>query len=181
MCQKLGIELIGANSPQAQGRVERSHGTHQHRLIKKMRLKRIATYEQAHAFLVETYLPAHNARYAIAASHALDLHEPVAQHVDLDDVFCLEPQRTLSQDAVVQYGSRWLPIEPEPYDGNKVPVRQRRDGSLKLVCGERVLRWHEIDTPAAKPRPAPKLHRPQRPNHPAIDHPWRKRFLTAHA
>src|SRR5215472_7866235 len=102
-----GIELIGANSPQAQGRVERSHDTHQHRLIKKMRLKRIATYEQAQAFLVETYLPAHNARYAIAASHAVDLHEPVAQHVDLDDVFCLEPHRTLSQDGVVQYGSRW--------------------------------------------------------------------------
>jgi hypothetical protein len=106
MCQKPGIELIGANSPQAQGRVERSHGTHQERLIKKMRLKRIATYEQAHAFLVETYLPAHNARYAIAASHAVDFHEPVAQHVDLDDLFCLEPQRTLSQDGVVQYGSR---------------------------------------------------------------------------
>src|SRR5215469_500905 len=50
---------------------------------------------------------------------------------------------TLSKDGVVQYGSRWLQIEPEPYGGNKVTVRQRRDGSLKLVCGERVLRWHE--------------------------------------
>ena len=28
MCRKLGIELIGANSPQAKGRVERGHGTH---------------------------------------------------------------------------------------------------------------------------------------------------------
>ena len=70
MCQKLRIELIGANSLQAQGRVERRRDTHQDRLSKKMRLKQIATYEQANAFLVETYLPAHNARYAIAASHA---------------------------------------------------------------------------------------------------------------
>ena len=29
MCRKLGIELIGAGSPQAKGRVERSHGVHQ--------------------------------------------------------------------------------------------------------------------------------------------------------
>ena len=29
MCAKLGIELIAASSPQAQGRVERVHGTHQ--------------------------------------------------------------------------------------------------------------------------------------------------------
>jgi hypothetical protein len=42
MCQKLDIELIGANSAQAKGRVERGHGTHQDRLIKKMRLKRSA-------------------------------------------------------------------------------------------------------------------------------------------
>ena len=44
MCAKLGIELIGANSAQAKGRVERGHGTHQDRLIKKMHLKKIATF-----------------------------------------------------------------------------------------------------------------------------------------
>jgi hypothetical protein len=42
ICGKLGIDLIGANSAQAKGRVERSHGIHQDRLIKKMRLKKIA-------------------------------------------------------------------------------------------------------------------------------------------
>lgn len=183
MCRKLGVELIGANSPQAKGRVERSHSTHQDRLIKKMRLKRIATYEQANAFLIETYLPAHNLRYAIAPAHAVDFHEPVPAHMDLDDVFCLEQQRTLGQDWVVQYGSRWLQIESEPYvpAGSKITVRNRRDGSLKLVCGDRVLGWHDIPAPAGKVRPEPKLHKPQRPNHPAIDHPWRKRFLAAHA
>jgi hypothetical protein len=47
MCAKLGIELIGANSAQAKGRVERNHGTHQDRLIKKLWLKRVGRYEQA--------------------------------------------------------------------------------------------------------------------------------------
>jgi hypothetical protein len=37
MCEKLGIAIIAAGSPQAKGRVERNHGTHQDRLIKKMR------------------------------------------------------------------------------------------------------------------------------------------------
>jgi len=35
MCQKLGIRILAASSPQAKGRVERNHGTHQDRLIKK--------------------------------------------------------------------------------------------------------------------------------------------------
>ena len=43
MCQRLGIRIIAANSPQAKGRVERNHGTHQDRLVKKMRLKKIKT------------------------------------------------------------------------------------------------------------------------------------------
>ncbi len=47
MCQRLGIRIIAANSPQAKGRVERNHGTHQDRLVKKMRLKKIQTHAEA--------------------------------------------------------------------------------------------------------------------------------------
>src|SRR6266699_7315133 len=38
MCAQLGIHIIAASSPQAKGRVERVHGTHQDRLVKKLRL-----------------------------------------------------------------------------------------------------------------------------------------------
>jgi transposase len=183
MCRKLGIDLIGANSPQAKGRVERSHGTLQDRLIKKMRLKKIGSYEQANAFLEQTYLAEHNARYAVAAAQAVDFHEPVGDNIDLDDVFCLEQERTVSQDWVVQYGSRWLQIEAEPYvgAGSKVVVSERRDGSLKLVCRAQTLRWHEIERQPAKPAREPRITKPQQPNQPASDHPWRTRLLAAHA
>ena len=38
-----GFAFIAANSPQAKGRVERNHGTHQDRLVKKLRRKKIGT------------------------------------------------------------------------------------------------------------------------------------------
>ena len=45
MCQSLGIRIIAtSNSAQAKGRVERNHGTHQDRLVKKMRRKKIRTH-----------------------------------------------------------------------------------------------------------------------------------------
>jgi hypothetical protein len=183
MCRKLGIDLIGANSPQAKGRVERSHGTHQDRLIKKMRLKKIASYEQANAFLNQTYLGEHNARYAVVPAHAVDFHEPVPDHMDLDDVFCLEQERTVSQDWVVQYGSRLLQIQAEPQvaAGSKVVVRERRDGSLKLVFRKETLRWREVEGRPAKTAPKLKPNQPPRPNPPPTDHPWRKRLLAANA
>src|SRR5438067_2139183 len=43
MCAKLGIRIIAASSPQAKGRVERVHGTHQDRLVKKLRRPQSAT------------------------------------------------------------------------------------------------------------------------------------------
>ena len=66
MCAKLGIRIIAASSPQAKGRVERAHGTHQDRLVKKLRLAGIADYEQANAYLEQHYLAEHNRRYAHA-------------------------------------------------------------------------------------------------------------------
>ena len=56
MCAKLGIGIIAASSPQAKGRVERHHGTHQDRLIKKMRLRGIVDYEAANRYLDEEYI-----------------------------------------------------------------------------------------------------------------------------
>jgi len=47
MCERLEIRIIAANSPQAKGRVERNHGTHQDRLVKKLRRKKIQSYEAA--------------------------------------------------------------------------------------------------------------------------------------
>src|SRR6266481_3974299 len=51
MCAKLGIAVIAASSPQAKGRVERQHGTHQDRLVKKLRRKEIANHEAANVYL----------------------------------------------------------------------------------------------------------------------------------
>src|SRR6202035_5111381 len=47
MWAKLGIELIAAGSPQAKGRIERIHGTHQDRLVKKLRRKGVVSHEAA--------------------------------------------------------------------------------------------------------------------------------------
>ena len=76
MCAKLGIQIIGAASPQAKGRVERGHGTHQDRLVKKLRLARIGNIDAANIFLRTTYLPDHNARFAVAPASPIDYHRP---------------------------------------------------------------------------------------------------------
>jgi len=182
MCAKRGIQLIGANSPQAKGRVERGHGTHQDRLIKKMRLQKIATYEAANGFLKDPYLPAHNAKYAVEAREKADFHSELSAGVDLNQVFCLEQERKASNDWVLQYGMRWLQIDEQPKTpvsaGDQVVIREHRDGALTLLFKGMVLKWHELARRPSKPAALPKRRVVTRPK-PVPQHPWRRPIVAA--
>ena len=46
-CKRLGIKIIRAHSPQAKGRVERSNGVYQDRLVKELRLEGISDMTRA--------------------------------------------------------------------------------------------------------------------------------------
>src|SRR5437773_6308728 len=102
MCAALGIQIIAASSPQAKGRVERNHGTHQDRLVKKLRRLGIADAPAANAFLETTYLPEHNARFAQAPASADDFHRRTASRVTLDPALQLVATRRLPYSWVVR-------------------------------------------------------------------------------
>jgi hypothetical protein len=98
MCKRLGIRILAANSPQAKGRVERNHGTHQDRLVKKMGLQKIRTHAEANTFLEKEYLPEHNRRFMRMPARPEDYHQPPPRAAELDEVFHLETGRVMGND-----------------------------------------------------------------------------------
>jgi transposase len=157
MCEKLGIEIIAAGSPQAKGRVERNHGTHQDRLIKKMRRKKISTHEQANQYLQREYLPEHNGRFRRVAAEPQDYHRRAPSAAQLREVFRLESERTVSNDWVVRYDNRLFQLQAQsrtwaPAQG-KVVVSQWEDGTIEIEYRGRKLPWKEI---LQAPTPVPK-------------------------
>src|SRR5688572_4323358 len=123
MCAKLGITLIGAATPQAKGRVERGHGTHQDRLIKKLRLRDISDIAAANAYVTREYLPAHNARFALAPASAVEYHVPRDRRRLDADIFCLESPRIVAPDHVVQYDGQSLQLAAKLR--GRVPVKSK--------------------------------------------------------
>ena len=99
-CEKLGIEVIVANSPQAKGRVERNHAVYQDRFVKELRLAQVNTLEEANAFLCERYLPAINGKFAVAPRDCEDAHAPLLDKAALVDIFCYESRRVVSNDYI---------------------------------------------------------------------------------
>ena len=67
------MKIVLAHSPQAKGRVERVHGTHQDRLVKLLRLEGIGTMTAANAYLEDRYWKAYNGKFARPAAEAADL------------------------------------------------------------------------------------------------------------
>jgi transposase len=135
-CEKLGIEVIAANSPQAKGRVERNHGLDQDRLVKELRLAGISTMGQANEFLAKTYLPAMNKKFSRPPARKTDAHVP-AGNAKLFEILCEEYERTVSNDYVVRFECRLFQITrknkelPKPKD--KVIIRIKLDRSISII------------------------------------------------
>jgi transposase len=180
MCASLGIQIIAASSPQAKGRVERNHGTHQDRLVKKLRRMGIADAAAANAFLEATYLPEHNRRFAVAPASAEDFHRRTPSRTTLDRVFQLEEARILSNDWVVRYDTRYFQVARQSGQAparSTVVVREARDGAIELRYRGRLMPWTEITAPVKPTPPAvrPRLSSaPHQPARPRADHPWRR-------
>jgi hypothetical protein len=183
MCKQLGIRIIGAGSPQAKGRVERSHGTHQDRLIKKMRLQGIRDYAAANRFLQSKYLPEHNRRFARRPAKAEDYHRAIGKR-ELEEALHLETERVIDNHWVVRHDNRYFQLQREtrcyaPAKA-KVSVCEWEDGRLEIRYRSRAVRWEEIAAPAPAAAPAPKSalsntgHR--KTAVPAADHPWRQDY-----
>lgn len=180
----LGIEVITANSPQAKGRVERSFGTHQDRLVKELRLAGISDKEMANQFLWTTYLPAHDARFAVPPANTTDAHRPLLKTHRLEEILSVHTERTLANDYTLRFQNQFLqvladqPVRVRPQA--KIVVEIRLDGSTHLRFKDHYLSFKTLPQKPCKPLTLPKpalRHRPVRSATPPLDSPYRQFYF----
>ena len=139
---QLGVEHIGAYSPQARGRSERAFGTLQDRLVKELALASITDIEAANAFIRDVYLPEHNARFAVDPAGEGSAFTPIPG-VDLDEILCVQEERQVGHDNCVSYRTLKLQIPESPMRPHFVKARVKvhvyPDGSHALFHGPRCI------------------------------------------
>jgi len=179
---ELGVELICAHSPQAKGRVERANSTFQDRLVKLLALAGITDMASANAYL-QTYLPAHNAKFTVEPAESQDVHR-AAEAADLDAALCpARDRRVVDKTGCVSWQGRCFELlgtDATPRRRREVMVRQRLDGMVQLTTLDhrRVLASREQASDAAAHRPAPptlaeRVAKHRGPHKPEASHPWR--------
>src|SRR5271169_660951 len=100
--EQLGVEHIAAYSPQARGRSERTFQTLQDRLVKELALAGIDTVEAANAYIRDVYIPAHNARFAVAAEQPGSAFTAIPG-VDLNEILCVQEERQVGNDNCISF------------------------------------------------------------------------------
>lgn len=181
--RELGIEYIASYSPQGKGRVERSFGTCQNRLLRELRLAGISDIEAANEFLERVYLPEHNRRFTEPPACSSDAHRP-ADGLDLDAILSYQETRTVTNDYTIRYlNDRYQIAENSALAGlrgAKVIVEDRLDGSVHVRFRERYLTVTKLPPPPAKGAADQRRKRVAGRERsivvPAADHPWRRGY-----
>ena len=144
--EELGIQMIFALSPQAKGRVERTGGTFQDRLVTELRLAGASGIGEANRVL-ERFLPRFNQRFGVPPQHPEPAFRPLDPELCLEQVLCFKHRRRVARDNTVRFQLHTLQLLPGPegpsYAGAAVAVLAGLDGRLSLRHEGRILAAQE--------------------------------------
>src|SRR5205085_12550398 len=121
------------------------------------------------------------ARYAIQPAQAADYHRKAPPRKELEEIFRLETERTVSNDWVVRYANRYFQLQRQSGHyapaKSKVTVCEWEDGRIAIEYREHRQEYKELPgPPVAAPKPG-KAPRPKAaPKPPAREHPWRQSY-----
>jgi transposase len=165
--RELGIGWIPAYSPQAKGRVERSFGTDQDRLVKHLRLAKVKTLQDANKFLEAEYWPEWNERFARTLEGVVDMHRALTPQTDLASALSHVEQRVVSNDYTFSFAGRRYQIARTDVKtgmrGKSLRIELHLNGALRARF-EGV--YAEVSECGAKAPAAPKpAGKPARKDH----------------
>jgi hypothetical protein len=189
----LGIQYIVAHSPQAKGRVERSFGTAQDRLVKGLRLESISTIAEANRYLRERFLPLWNRRFVQEPAVPADAHRSIEGY-DLNRILSVQTTRTVANDYTIKHHGKLYQIRRKEIRAglrrSKVIVEEKDGQKIRIRWAGRYLRYKEIDKHKESKKPSPRAATPVGLRPPSVaarskrytpspEHPWRNRTILS--
>jgi len=154
---ELDIVWIGAHSPQAKGRVERSFQTAQDRLVKGLRVAGAKTLEQANAYLETEFIVWWNNTIAVVPASSDDAHRPLGKEHSLAASLSYVETREVSNNYTIQVDRQTWQIARDGIRaglrGADVRVEMRLDGTLAV-------RFRDAYLAVSQCQPRPKMLSP---------------------
>jgi len=178
--RELDIVWIGAHSPQAKGRVERSFQTAQDRLVKGLRVAGAKTLEQANAYLEAEFLVWWNNTIAVIPASSDDAHRPLGKEHSLAAALSYVEPRQVSSGHTIQFDNQTYQIARSDVRagmrGADVRVEVRLDASMAVRFGKRYLAVTACQPRPKVPKPKVIPGRARKATAPRVKSQWMKNF-----
>ena len=176
--RELDIVWIGAHSPQAKGRVERSFQTAQDRLVKGLRVAGAKSLEEANAYLEGEFIVWWNQTIAVVPASSDDAHRPLGKEHSLAASLSYVETRQVSGGYTIQFDTQTYRIARSDVRaglrGADVRIEMRLDASMAVRFGNRY-----VTVTACEPRPKvpkPKIARARKSAAPRVKSRWMENF-----
>ena len=159
--QQLDIELIAAYSPRPGGAPSACSGPCRNACPRNSGCRHHRDGRAANRFLREVYLPLHNARFATPAEDKGSAFVPFAGA--LDDILCVQQERTVGNDNTVRYHGLSLQIPPPAI---ATTTSRQGSGCTSIQTEPSPSSTAPDAWPATTPTASPSTAKPGRPRDP---------------
>ena len=181
-CKQFGIELETSSVSQAKGLVERDNGTFQGRLVQELRLYGIATIEEANKYLINTFVPNFNKKFAMDYKRFKSVFEESPTEEKINYTLAVLTPRKIDNGNSIKYNNKYY----QPYLNDELKcfkpkteclVIKAYNGDLLVSIDDKVFELRELlrnksfsenfNEVATNTTPKSKTHIPD------MRHPWR--------
>ena len=133
---ELGIKMIFALSPKAKGRVERTAGTFQGRLVTELRLSEAGSTREANSVL-EQFLPRFSRRFRVLPQYLELAFRALDPELCLEQILCFKHRRKVGRNNTVRPQVHTFQLLPGPERPSYVgwPWRSWRHWTADCQCG----------------------------------------------
>jgi hypothetical protein len=147
---ELGVELIYAYSPQAKGRIERSYGTWQGRLVPELRKNGVREVAKANDYIRDVFMPRFNERFAMSYAALPSKFVPIS-NLDLREHLAEKHHATVTNDHILSSvrAGVFLKILPSAHRASyakaKVDILKHLDGTISVMHNREALNFKLLE------------------------------------
>jgi hypothetical protein len=179
--KEMGIGMIYARTAEAKGRVERTFGTLQDRLVCELRLRNISTIQEANEYLLE-FITDYNAKYGKDPASPFNAHRDLNPNQELKYILCFKHIRKVTKHLEISFKGKIYQFDEkhEKLKKGKVEVIETLDGELIFTHnGVKLKAKVFIDRPRKDEANKNIARFLKEPKVVSINTPWRGKFDIA--
>ena len=191
-CKRLGTNLETTSVCQEKGRIERTFGTFQGRLVQELRINGINSIEEANNYLNNIFIPEFNRLFALPVNNFDSVFETSPTAEEINYTLAVLATRSIDKGNSLRFNNDYY----QPYKHNKLVcfkahteclVIKAFDGSLVVSIDEKIYNLQKLERNTKvslnfdlKEEP---FEKPRKKHVPPMSHPWKaesfRRYLKS--